>query len=239
MFDAEWKKLLEREREANNKWAWSKDPVASDVLEWWAALAAIFAEYSLRLSRHANLNHGPEGRGAPPPPLTMELAHRLCNLTSDLARGIIPGPVRAVSSQGNPKHGQAEIKCIRIAVSYHIACQEGGLVASDGAVISINDREPVKTLQGLFDVKRTTVQGWVKKHPPADFGDVTPRRSMRENDEDTGLSLEARGLMYRVKEAAREYCCISRSPSAISKRDAKNNKTLKRKVRHPSGSPGK
>ena len=198
------------------------------VTEWWKAVADVLEAYRIRLHQLGN------GSGPPPPPITMDLANRLCNLAAELAVGNIPDAVRAVSGRGNPKTGPVEINCVRLAVAYYRACQTGGLRGPDGAVMKVEDANPVATICQWFGVARRTAQGWVKKYPPADFGEVTPRKTSCDEGDDPTWSAEAAGLVFRVKEAAASYQSLSRSQKAYQARDRKRSGHSKKKVRSPA-----
>ena len=241
--DDNWRALRQREEEIAQHLSRGTQPAAKKlrtrtimvpqetnitremVMEWWQAVTELFNAYQLRLHRFGT------GKGPPPPPFSMDLTNRLRNLFGELAAGNIPDPVRAVTRRGNPSPGPAELTCIRMAVAYVIACKKQGLKVGQDTIIHIKEPAPIPRICGWFGVKRTTVQGWVKKYPPADFGDEPPRKTSCDEGEDPSSSVEASGLIYRVKEAGRNFQSVSRSGKAIHERAAKRTKKKKAKVR--------
>ena len=157
------------------------------------------------------------------PPISMDLIQRMANLAGELAVGHIPSSVGFVATRGNPKPGPVEVNCIRLAVAYCQAASSEGMFGPDGGSMKIDDVDAKKTICDWFGVRLSTVRGWIKKYPPANFGDTTPRKTFSDAAHDTLVSEEARGLVFRVKEGAQVYCSLSRSGEAIKKRDKKRS----------------
>jgi len=156
-----WQALLDAEALARRKIGdvqFAGGDIGLTVRAWWQTVSDVLNGYSRLIAMGENVT---------PPPV--EIAVVLGNLAAYLAVGKIPGPIADAVTEGRHAPGPTESRDIGLAVAYRKACLPNG-IEHCGETIKISDPHAVKTLQGLFGVCRTTVQGWVKNCPAAYLG---------------------------------------------------------------------
>jgi len=92
------------------------NPSSKSLQKWWAAIAAVWREYSRQIAI-----------GELPDPPPAELAAVMAGFCGYLGVGKLPGPMKDALSEGRTPLGPEERRDIGLAVAYHRAAK-GGII---------------------------------------------------------------------------------------------------------------
>ena len=144
----DWPSLLDEERRLLTALLDTGEPMDPHALRrWWSVVGAVL-KGMVR----------PDGRFAEQ--LPMELFAVLGGLAGYLEAGQVPVLIAGVSTKGRASPGPAEVRDIRVAVTYRRVVQDK----------LIDDPYPVKTIMTAYGLRsRRTVEQWCERHPPLDL----------------------------------------------------------------------